>query len=117
MESHLGRDRTVVDQATRRRNDLWKEAFTDFDYNPPKPRTELVTKQGNRVYVVKWTPSSPVRSRLRGLQGISHPGTPRRGRRSFGQGKRRPGAGHCDPPRQAPGRPGGRQPDTTAPTP
>jgi hypothetical protein len=56
MESHLGSDRTLVDRATRRRDDLWKETFTDFNYNPPKPRTELVTKQGNRVYVVKWTP-------------------------------------------------------------
>jgi hypothetical protein len=56
MESHLGRDRTLVDRATRRRDDLWKEAFTDFNYNLPKPRTELVTKQGNKVYVVKWTP-------------------------------------------------------------
>jgi hypothetical protein len=53
MESHLGRDRTLVDQATRRRDDLWKEAFTDLNYNPPKPRTEFITKQGNRVYVVK----------------------------------------------------------------
>jgi hypothetical protein len=56
MESHLGRDRTVVNRAAQRRDDLWKEAFTDFNYDPPKPRTELVTKQGNRVYVVKWTP-------------------------------------------------------------
>jgi hypothetical protein len=56
MESHLGRDRTVVDRAIQRRDDLWKEAFTDFNLDPPKPHTELVTKQGNRVYVVKWTP-------------------------------------------------------------
>jgi hypothetical protein len=56
MERHIGRDRTLVDRATRRRDDLWKEAFTDFNYNPPKPRTKLVTKQGNRVYIVKWTP-------------------------------------------------------------
>jgi hypothetical protein len=56
MESNLGRDRTLVDRATRRRDHLRKEAFTDSNYNPPKPRAELVTKQGNRVHVVKWTP-------------------------------------------------------------
>jgi hypothetical protein len=49
-----------------------------------------------------------------GLQGVSHPATPRRGRRSFGQGKRRLGAGHCDPPRQVPRRPGDRRPGTAA---
>jgi hypothetical protein len=56
MEGHLGRDRTVVDRAIQRCDNLWKEAFTDFNLDPPKPHTELVTKQGNRIYVVKWTP-------------------------------------------------------------
>lgn len=55
-EGQLGRDRTLVDRAIQRRNDLWKEAFTDFDLDPPKPRTELESKQGNKIYVVKWTP-------------------------------------------------------------
>jgi hypothetical protein len=45
-----------VDRAIQMRDYLWKGAFTDFDLDPPKPRTELVTKQGNRVHVVKWTP-------------------------------------------------------------
>jgi hypothetical protein len=36
-----------------------KTAFIDFNLDPPKPRTELVTRQGNRVYVVKWTPELP----------------------------------------------------------
>jgi hypothetical protein len=35
----------VVDRAIQRRDDLWKEAFTDFNLDPPKPHTELVTKQ------------------------------------------------------------------------
>jgi hypothetical protein len=69
MESHLGRDRTLVDRATRRRDDLWKEAFTDFNNNPPKPRTELVTKQGNRVYVVKWTPQLTRPESIQGAAG------------------------------------------------
>jgi hypothetical protein len=56
MQGQLGRDRTLVDRAIQRRDDLWKEAFTDFNLDLPKPHTELVTKQGNRVYVVKWTP-------------------------------------------------------------
>jgi hypothetical protein len=56
LEGHLGRDRTVVDRAIQRRDDLWKEAFTDFNLDPPKLHTELVTKQGNRIHVVKWTP-------------------------------------------------------------
>jgi hypothetical protein len=56
MEGQLGRDRTLVDRAIQRRDDLWKEAFTDFNLDPPKPHTELVTKQRNRVYVVNWTP-------------------------------------------------------------
>jgi hypothetical protein len=47
MEGHLGRDRTLVDRAIQRRDDLWKEAFTDFNLDPPKPHTELVTKQRN----------------------------------------------------------------------
>jgi hypothetical protein len=45
-----------VDRAIRMRDDLWKGAFTDYDLDPPKPRTDLVTKRGNTVYVVKWTP-------------------------------------------------------------
>jgi hypothetical protein len=44
MEGHLGRDRTVVDRAIQRRDNLWKEAFTDFNLDPPKPHTKLVTK-------------------------------------------------------------------------
>jgi hypothetical protein len=56
LEGHLGRDRTVVDRAIQRRDDLWKEAFTNFNMDPPKPHTELVTKQGNRIHVVKSTP-------------------------------------------------------------
>jgi hypothetical protein len=71
MESHLGRDRTLVDRATRRRDDLWKEAFTDFKYNPPKPRTELVTKQGNRVYGVKWTPQLTQRAFVSPSTGVT----------------------------------------------
>jgi hypothetical protein len=55
-EGQLGRDRTLVDRAIQWCDNLWKEAFTDFDLDPPKPHTELVTKQGNTVYVVKWTP-------------------------------------------------------------
>jgi hypothetical protein len=38
------------------RDDLWKSAFTDYGLEPPKPRTDLVTKQGDTFYVVKWTP-------------------------------------------------------------
>jgi hypothetical protein len=45
----------LVDRAIQMRDDLWKGAFTDFNLDPPKPRTELVTKQGNTVHVVRWT--------------------------------------------------------------
>jgi hypothetical protein len=55
-EGQLGKDRALVDRAIRMRDDLWKGAFTDYDLDPPKPRTDLVTKRGNTVYVVKWTP-------------------------------------------------------------
>jgi hypothetical protein len=55
-EGQLGQDRTLVERAIRMRDDLWQLALTDYGLEPPKPRTELVTKQGNTVYVVKWTP-------------------------------------------------------------
>jgi hypothetical protein len=38
------------------RDNLWKSAFTDCGLEPPKSRTDLVTKQGDTVYVFKWTP-------------------------------------------------------------
>jgi hypothetical protein len=55
-EGQMGRDCALADRAIQMRDTLWKEAFTDYDLDPPKPRTDLVTKQGDRVYVVKWTP-------------------------------------------------------------
>jgi hypothetical protein len=59
MESNQGRPRRIMHGAIYLRNKWWKEAFTDYDQDPPKPRTNLVTRQGNRVYVVKWTPELP----------------------------------------------------------
>jgi hypothetical protein len=56
MDSNQGRPRGIVNGAIYNRDKWWKEAFTDFNLDPPKPHTELVTKQGTRVYVVKWTP-------------------------------------------------------------
>jgi hypothetical protein len=56
MEGNRCQPRGIVDGAIYNRDKWWKEAFTDFDLNPPKPHTELVTKQGHRVYVVKWNP-------------------------------------------------------------
>jgi hypothetical protein len=55
-EGQLRYDRTLVERAIRMRDDLWKSAFTDYGLEPPKPRTDLVTKQGDTVYVVKWIP-------------------------------------------------------------
>jgi hypothetical protein len=59
MESNQGRSRGMLHGAIYLRNKWWKEAFTDYDLDPSKPRTEMVTRQGNRVYVVKWTPELP----------------------------------------------------------
>jgi hypothetical protein len=59
MEGNQGRPRGIVNGAIIHRDQWWKTAFTDFNLDPPKPRTELVTRQGNRVYVVKWTPKLP----------------------------------------------------------
>jgi hypothetical protein len=59
MESNQGRPRGIVNGAIIYRDQWWKTAFTDFNLDPPKPRTELVTRQGNRVYVVKWTSKLP----------------------------------------------------------
>jgi hypothetical protein len=109
MEGHLGRDRTVVDRAIQRRDDLWKEAFTDFNLDPPKPHTELVTKQGNRIHVVKWTPELARPEPTQGAAGISHPATPRKGRRSFGPESRGLGLDRWDPPHQVPHSPGERR--------
>jgi hypothetical protein len=53
MESNQGRHRGRANGAIIHRDQWWKTAFTDFNLDPPKPRTELVTKQGNRIYVVK----------------------------------------------------------------
>jgi hypothetical protein len=74
MEGHLGRDRTVVDRAIQRRDDLWKEVFTDFNLDPPKQHTELVTKQGNRIHVVKWTPELVRPEPTQGAAGDQPPG-------------------------------------------
>jgi hypothetical protein len=51
-----GRPRGIWHGAVYLRNKWWKEAFTDYGLDPPKPHTEVVTKQGGRVYIVKWTP-------------------------------------------------------------
>jgi hypothetical protein len=59
IESNQGRPRGIVNGAIIHRNRWWKTAFIDFNLDPPKPRTELVTRQGNRVYVVKWTLELP----------------------------------------------------------
>jgi hypothetical protein len=59
MEGNQGRPRGIVNGAIIHRDQWWKTAFTDFNLDPPKPRTELVTRQGNRVYVVKWTRKLP----------------------------------------------------------
>jgi hypothetical protein len=52
----LGKDRTQVERAIRMRDDLWKAAFDDYGLEPPKPRTELVSRRGDTFYAVKWTP-------------------------------------------------------------
>jgi hypothetical protein len=54
-EGQLRYDRILMERAIRMRDDLWKLAFTKCGLEPPKPRTDLVTKQGDTVYVVKWT--------------------------------------------------------------
>jgi hypothetical protein len=59
IESNQGRLRGIVNGAIIHRDQWWKTAFIDFNLDPPKPRTKLVTRQGNRVYVVKWTPELP----------------------------------------------------------
>jgi hypothetical protein len=97
MESHLGRDRTLVDRATRRRDDLWKEAFTDFNYEPPKPRIELVTKQGNRVYVIKWTPQLTRRESTQGAAGDQPSGDAEEGPPLIWTRETLPGAGPLRP--------------------
>jgi hypothetical protein len=97
MESHLGRDRTLVDRATRKRDDLWKEAFTDFNYNPPKPRTELVTKQENRVYVVKWTPQLTRPESTQGAAGDQPAGDAEEGPALIWTRETSPGGGPLGP--------------------
>jgi hypothetical protein len=59
MDGHQGRPRGIVNGAISNRDQWWTEAFTDLSLDPPKPHTELVTRQRNRVYVVKWTPKLP----------------------------------------------------------
>jgi hypothetical protein len=59
MEGNQGRPRGIVNGAIINRDQWWKTAFDNFNLDPPKPRTELVTRQGNRVYVVEWTPELP----------------------------------------------------------
>jgi hypothetical protein len=59
MEGNQGRPRGIVNGAIIHRDQWWKTAFTDFNLDPPKPRTELVTRQENRVYVIKWTRELP----------------------------------------------------------
>jgi hypothetical protein len=59
MESNQGRPRGIVNGAIYNHDQWWTEAFIDLNLDPPKPHTELVTRQGNRVYVVKWTPELP----------------------------------------------------------
>jgi hypothetical protein len=59
MDGNQGRPRKIVNGVIYNRDQWWKEAFTDFHLDPPKPRTELVTRQRNRVYVAKWTPELP----------------------------------------------------------
>jgi hypothetical protein len=59
MEGNQGRPRGIVNGAIINPDQWWKTAFTDFNLDPPKPRTELVTRQGTRVHVVKWTPELP----------------------------------------------------------
>jgi hypothetical protein len=59
MEGNQGRPRGIVNGAICKRDQWWTEAFTDLNLDPLKPHTELVTRQGNRVYVVKWTPELP----------------------------------------------------------
>jgi hypothetical protein len=59
MESNQGRPRGILHGAIYLRNKWWKEAFTDYDLDPPKPRIELVTRQGNRAYVVQVDPRAP----------------------------------------------------------
>jgi hypothetical protein len=97
LESHLGRDRTVVDRAAKRRDDLWKEAFTDFNYDPPKPRTELVTKQWNRVYVVKWTPQLARPESTQGAAGDQPSGDAEEGPTLIWTRETSPGGGSLRP--------------------
>jgi hypothetical protein len=59
MEGNQGRPRGIVNGAIINRDQWWKEAFIDSNLDPPKVRIELVTRQGNNVYVVKWTPELP----------------------------------------------------------
>jgi hypothetical protein len=59
MESNQGRRRGILHGAIYLRNKWWKKAFADYILDPPKPRTELMTRQENKVYVVKWTPELP----------------------------------------------------------
>jgi hypothetical protein len=59
MEGNQGRPRGIVNGAIINRDQWWKTAFTNFNLDPPKPRTELVTRHGNRADVVKWTPELP----------------------------------------------------------
>jgi hypothetical protein len=64
------------------------ETFTDFNLDPPKPHTELVTRQGNRVYVVKWTPKLPRPDQRRRLE-TSHWAAPGEGHSSSTSGSSR----------------------------
>jgi hypothetical protein len=56
MEGQLGRDRTLVDRPSRGATTCGRRHSQTLTWTRPSSRTELVTKQGNRVYVVKWTP-------------------------------------------------------------
>jgi hypothetical protein len=112
MEGQMGRDRTLVDRAIQRRDDLWKKAFTDFDLDPPKPRTKLVTKQGNRVYVVKWTPELARPASMQGAAGDQPSGDAKKGPPLILTREPSPGVGLLGPAppstAQAGGPPGGR---------
>jgi hypothetical protein len=67
MESNQGRPRGILHGAIYLRNKWWKEVFKDYDLDPPKPHTELVTRQGDRVSL-SGPPSSPAQSRRRRLE-------------------------------------------------
>jgi hypothetical protein len=61
IQGNEGRPRGIVIGAIYNRDQWWTEAFTDLNLETPKPHTELVTRQGNRVYVVD-PQASPLRA-------------------------------------------------------